>query len=204
MLGDVAVQDAPTIMADDEKAIKHAESDSRNGEEIHGRNSFPVVAQKGLPAFGRSGSFGARFIQREIVRSETSKPSMRSSPWMRGAPQVGFSTTMLQINCRTSLGVCLLPTGFLILEISLQYRRQPARCHRVTVSGVTTMRACFHCGQDRLAAVQKSLSNAAISSGAGMLAFKHRELLPKRQIFEQEVPTDSGRARSIAPTNSLI
>ncbi len=27
-----------------------------------------------------SGSLGARFIQREIVRSEISKPSMRSSP----------------------------------------------------------------------------------------------------------------------------
>ena len=25
----------------------------------------------------------------------------------------------------------------------------------------------------------------------GMLAFKHRELLPKRQIFEQEVPTSA-------------
>ena len=61
MLGDVAVQDAPTIMADDEKAIKHAESDSRNGEEIHGRNSFPVVAQKGLPAFGRFRIFRRSF-----------------------------------------------------------------------------------------------------------------------------------------------
>jgi hypothetical protein len=30
--------------------------------------------------YRRSGSLGARFIQREIVRSETSKPSMRSSP----------------------------------------------------------------------------------------------------------------------------
>jgi len=26
-----------------------------------------------------------------MVLSETSKPSMRSSPWMRGAPQLGFS-----------------------------------------------------------------------------------------------------------------
>src|ERR1700693_6186776 len=61
MLGDVAVQDAPTIMADDAKPKKHAESDSRNGEEIHGRNSFPVVAQKGLPAFGRFRTFRRSF-----------------------------------------------------------------------------------------------------------------------------------------------
>jgi transposase-like protein len=30
-------------------------------------------------------SLGARFIQREMVVSDTSKPSIRSSPWMRGA-----------------------------------------------------------------------------------------------------------------------
>src|SRR5207237_5529350 len=34
----------------------------------------------------RPGSLGARFIQREIVLSERSKPSMRSSPLIRGAP----------------------------------------------------------------------------------------------------------------------
>jgi hypothetical protein len=32
---------------------------------------------------------------------------------------------------------------FLILEISIQYQRKPARCHRTTVSGVTTKSACF-------------------------------------------------------------
>src|SRR5215469_7161085 len=37
-----------------------------------------------------SGSLKARFIQREMVLSETSKPSMRSSPWIRGAPQLSL------------------------------------------------------------------------------------------------------------------
>jgi hypothetical protein len=67
MLGDVEVQDAPTIVTDDEKAVEH--------------------------------------------RSETSKPSMRSLPWMRGAPHVGFSTTIRKINSRTSFDVCRLPTA---------------------------------------------------------------------------------------------
>src|SRR6202051_2448857 len=94
-----------------------------------------------------SESLGACFIQREIVRSEMSKPSMSSSPWMRGAPQVVFSATIRKINCRTCFGVCLLPIGFFTFEISLQYSRKPTRCHRTTVSGVTTMRAFFHCDQ---------------------------------------------------------
>ena len=96
------------------------------------------LRRKASQRFAGSGFLGARFIQREIVRSETSKPSLRSSPWIRGAPHVGFSRTMRKINPRTSFGVCLLPFGFLTFEISLQYSRKPVRCQRTTVSGETT------------------------------------------------------------------
>jgi hypothetical protein len=65
------------------------------------------------------------------------------------APQVGFSATIWKINSRTSFGVRLLPTCVRTLEISLQYVRKPARCQRTTVSGVTTMRDCFHPDQNR-------------------------------------------------------
>src|SRR5258708_18476709 len=98
MLGDIEVQDAPTIVTDDERAIERAEGDRRNSEEVHRSNRFPVITEKGKPALGRLRIASCRFIQREIVRSETSKPSMRSSPWMRGAPHVGFSTTIRKIN----------------------------------------------------------------------------------------------------------
>ena len=49
---DVEMQNAPTIVADDEEAIEDAERDRRNGEEVHRGDSFPVVAQKGEPALG--------------------------------------------------------------------------------------------------------------------------------------------------------
>src|SRR5215469_6078384 len=104
-----------------------------------------------------SGFVETRFIQREMVLSETSKPSIRSSPWMLGAPQLGFSVTIWKIRSRTSFGVCLPPMGF--LEIILQYQRNPARCHRTTVSGVTTRSACFQPDQHRRMSSQKSLSN---------------------------------------------
>jgi len=87
------------------------------------------------------------------------KPSMRSSPCIRGAPQVAFSATIWKINSRTCFGVRLLPTCVRTLEISLQYIRKPARCQRTTVSGVTTMRACFHSDQNRRTMTQKSLSS---------------------------------------------
>ena len=52
MLRDVDVQDASTIVADDEKAVEHAERDRWRREEIHGRNRFPMVAEEGQPALG--------------------------------------------------------------------------------------------------------------------------------------------------------
>src|SRR5258707_15723433 len=77
---------------------------------------------------------------------------------MRGAPQVGFSATMRKINFRTSPDSLFLPTCFLTFEIKLQYSRNPARCQRTTVSGVTTRRDLFQSVQNRHASTQKSLS----------------------------------------------
>jgi hypothetical protein len=77
---------------------------------------------------------------------------------MRGAPQVGFSATIRKINSRTSFGVGLLPTRVLAFEISFQYKRNPARCQRTTVSGVTMMRDCLQADQTHRAIPRKSLS----------------------------------------------
>src|SRR2546428_11407271 len=53
MLCDIEVQDTPTVVTDDEKAIERAEGDRRNSEEVHRGNRFPVIAEKGKPAPGR-------------------------------------------------------------------------------------------------------------------------------------------------------
>jgi hypothetical protein len=53
MLCDIEVQDAPTIVTDDEKATERAQGDRRNSEEVHRGNHFPVIAEKGKPALGR-------------------------------------------------------------------------------------------------------------------------------------------------------
>src|SRR5215469_15814634 len=53
MLGDVAVQAAAAIVADDEEAVEHTEGDCRNGEEVHRRDSFSVASQKRKPALRR-------------------------------------------------------------------------------------------------------------------------------------------------------
>ena len=89
---------------------------------------------------------------------------------MRGAPQVGFSLTIRKIDSRTSFDVGLLPTRVLALEISLQYTRNPARCQRTTVSGVTMVRECLQADQSRPATTQKSLSKR-LTLGRGCRRF---------------------------------
>ena len=129
---------------------------------------------------------GARFIQREIVRSEMSNPSISSSPWMRGAPQVGFSATMRKINSLNSFGVGLRPTGPRTREISFQYMRKPARCQRTTVSGVTMM--------DRLLPSRPQPTDGnpeelvkQIESRPRTTPFQHGQLLSQREVFKDEI-----------------
>jgi hypothetical protein len=82
MARDIEVQNAPPIMANNKEPIEKTEGDRRNGEEVHGRDGFAMIAEKSQPPPTRpgSGSLGVRFIQREMLRSETWKPSIRSSP----------------------------------------------------------------------------------------------------------------------------
>src|ERR1700687_3150152 len=80
MLRDVSVQDVPPIMTDDEEAVEHAERNRWHSEEIHGRTRFPMVSKEGQPALGP-----VRISRRSLhpagdVLSESSKPSIRSSP----------------------------------------------------------------------------------------------------------------------------
>ena len=163
---DVAMQNTSAIMADDEEAVEHGEGDRGNREEIHRGDGFPMVTQKSEPTLGwvwisggsfhpaGNGSFGN-------VKAEHEKFSVdaRSSP----ARVLGHH---LEDESRTSFGACLLPMGFLVFEIILQYQRNPARCQRTMVSGVTTRSACFQPDQDRRTSSQKSLSDKS-SFGRG-------------------------------------
>src|SRR5664279_2059780 len=61
MASDVEVQDAAAIMTDDEEAVQNPKGESGDGEEIHGSDSFPMIAQKGQPALGGLRAFGRSF-----------------------------------------------------------------------------------------------------------------------------------------------
>jgi hypothetical protein len=77
--GNVAVQNPPPVMGDDEEAIEHAESQRRHGEEVHRGNRFSVVIQESSPTLAGSGFRGAFLIQRNTVRDAYLRPVCAAS-----------------------------------------------------------------------------------------------------------------------------
>jgi len=53
MPSDIEMQDASTVVADDEEAIKQVKCERRDREEIHGGDGFAVITQKRQPTVGR-------------------------------------------------------------------------------------------------------------------------------------------------------
>ncbi|MGB2602738.1 MAG: hypothetical protein WBC78_04045 [Candidatus Sulfotelmatobacter sp.] len=47
---DIEVQNAFPVVDDDEEAVEHVEGKRRDGEEVHRRDDFTVIPQKGPPA----------------------------------------------------------------------------------------------------------------------------------------------------------
>src|ERR1035441_10186229 len=74
-------------------------------------------------------------------------PSLRSSPWIRGAPQRGLAMLISRISSRTSGATVGLPPRR--RDFHRQYELNPARCHSITVSGFTIAKASSTVGTKR-------------------------------------------------------
>jgi hypothetical protein len=71
--------------------------------------------------------------------AETVMPSLSSSPWILGAPQSGLARLMSRTSVLMSAdSLGRPPSDF---DFHRQYKRKPARCHRITVSGLTIAKA---------------------------------------------------------------
>src|ERR1019366_3472866 len=121
-----------------------------------------------------------------MVVSDTLKPSMRSSPWMRGAPQPGLSATIRKINARICWEILRPPpTGFRTLQSMAQYSLKPNRCQRTTVSG-RTIRSAFSPVSSEPASYDPEEFVDGSQRWPRLLALKDGELLAKGEIFEHQ------------------
>ena len=103
------------------------------------------------------GLVSRRGIRLETVRSEISIPSLSSSPWILGAPQSGLAFAILRTRSRISRLIGGRP-GPLRRDLNFQNSLKPFRCHRMTVSGLTTINGSCQLLQNRESKIQKRRS----------------------------------------------
>src|SRR5229473_7808095 len=104
---DVDPDEVSAAEPDDDEGIEQVEADSRNNEQVHGGNVRAWLRTKVRhPWLG-----GARRLTMYLATLDcaTSNPSLSNSPWMRGAPQSGFSTLIRRINTCSSVSICGRP-----------------------------------------------------------------------------------------------
>src|SRR5258707_7915411 len=101
-----------------------------------------------------------------------SMPSLRSSPWILGAPHNGLAMLISRISRRISNGTVGRP------QRRRDFRRQcdlkPARCQRITVSGRTIASAAYILGNSRQTPPNINLS---IETNRSLLGLARRSTL---------------------------
>jgi hypothetical protein len=155
MLGDVEVEDAPPVVGEHDKDEEDAPPSGWHGGEIDRDQVADVVGEERPP--GLDGGVRRWGISPETVRSPISMPSVRSSPWILGAPHRGFAAA---IRVTRPLIAALMggrprmcrPGGV------AQGSRKRRRPHRSTVSGATITRVSRHPVQTLDSTTQKSRS----------------------------------------------
>jgi hypothetical protein len=188
-------QDLPPAVAHDQQSIEQPERDCRHDEEVHRGNAISVVAKERLPSL-RGGPL-LRAIYLATLVWPTSMPSLRSSPWILGAPHNGLATLTSRISRNGTVGRPQRRRDF-----QRQYNLTPARCQRITVSGRTIASVSYVLGNSRQTPPNISLS---IDPNGSLLGLRRRSTLIcclSTRISASSVARD--RSRSItAPKTSL-
>src|SRR3984893_11423780 len=110
-------------MPHDQEAVEQTKRDCRDDEQIHRREAVGMIIEKCFPALGWQPSTPGQILGYAGL-ADISMPSLRSSPWMRGAPQSGFAMLISRISFRISSGtICRPPRR---LDFQHQYNRKPA------------------------------------------------------------------------------
>jgi hypothetical protein len=106
--------------------------------------------------------------------------SLRSSTWMRGAPQRGFARLISRTSCRTSRGTLGLPGRR--RDCQRQKLRNPARCHRIIVSGRTIVTASRTVGASRYSNMKDKAIQRFEGRALGCAATQKLIFAPKSKL----------------------
>ena len=128
-------------------------------------------------------------------------PSLRSSPWILGAPHNGLAVLISRISRRISKGTVGRPRRR--LDFQRQYDRNPARCQRITVSGRTIANALLTMGNNRQAPPNISLSIELKGSFLGQARRSTLSCCLSTTISASSAARDRKRS-TIIPKNNLL
>ena len=191
--GDVDVQDSSTIVTYDEEAVQHTEAHGWNREEIHRGDGFPMIAKEDQPTFGWLGiprsSFhptGDRPLGKiEPQHEELTVDARRAPCWVLSNHPEDQLSNLLR---------CLFSPNFLP-----DFRNQlPIQAESGPVPPDDRFRSDDN--EVLLPAGPNSASNypeeliKQTEDRRRTAPFQHSELLPKREIFQDEMPTATKHA----------
>ena len=126
-------------------------------------------------------------------------PSLRSSPWILGAPHNGLATLIWRISWRISTVTAGRPQR--CFDFHRQYDLNPARCQRITVSGRTIASAPYILGNSRQTPPNINLS---IDTNRSLLGLARRSTLIcclSTRISASSATCDRSRPLAIAKIN---
>src|ERR1700756_4938141 len=193
MLGDVEMQDTAAIMADDEEAVENTEADRGHGEEVHGRNRFPVIRKKHAPALGwlgvsrrplhpaGDGSLGGSEAQHEQFTVNARRAPGRV---LRHHPEDQLSHFHRQF----------LPTNrFSGLRDPTPIQSKPSAMPANDRLRVHEHERLLPGTPETTGEYPEDFVNRS-HRGSGMLALQHRQLLPESEIFQEQASMRSKAA----------
>ncbi len=100
MVGYIEMQYPTTVIAENDEHKKDFETGGWDREKIERDELFGMILQEVCQCC--DGGPRCRIMYFDTVASETSMPSFRSSPCIRGAPQSGLAEHILRISCLIS------------------------------------------------------------------------------------------------------
>ena len=100
MLGNVKMNDLPTGMPENDHDVEKPERAGDYDEHIQGGDAVDMVPQEGPPR--RGGDLDRLIMYLATTVWPMRIPSLRSSPWIRGAPHSGLAWLIWRIRARTS------------------------------------------------------------------------------------------------------
>ena len=156
---------APPAMTHSQQTIEQPERDCRHHEQVHRGDAISMVTKE-RPPHPCDGGPLLRTIYLATLVCPTSIPSLRSSPWIFGAPHNGLATLIWRMSWRISTVTVGRPQRR--RDFHRQYDLNPKRCQRITVSGRTIASASYILGNSRQTPPNINLSIKANRSSLGL------------------------------------